>query len=134
MRLLFLRTAAVSLLMLGSAAAQVGGVTGGIGTGSTFGGTGLPSVFGGTTSSAPVGGTGIPMGATELGTSGLSPVPVAPGLSTTAPVSPLAPPLVTGAVPGLAGTTPAGTTITGFGIGGMQPLPGSPGTGLLGNR
>ena len=131
MRLLFLKTAAVSLLMLGSAAAQVGGVIGGIGTGSTFGGTGLPSVFGGTSSSVPVGGTGIPMGATELGTSGLRP---APGISATAPASPLAPPLVTGAVPGLAGTTPFGSTITGFGPGGMAPLPGSPGTGLLGNR
>jgi hypothetical protein len=138
MRLLFIKTAAVSLLMLGSAAAQVNGITSGIGPGSTFGSTGLPSVFGGIASRSPVGSSGIPMGATELGTSGLSPSTAGAGSMATAPVSPLATPGGTGNVPGLAGLAGSSGTssgFTGFGVGGMQPLPGSgPSAGPFGSR
>jgi hypothetical protein len=132
MKSLFVKTAAFFLLMLGTAAAQVGGVGSPLGGTSMLGGAGSASLFG---APSPIGGTGIPMGATELGTSGLSPSPAGAGSMATAPVSPLAPLAVTGAVPGLAGTANSfGSSITGFGPGGMQALPGSPGTGLLGNR
>lgn len=132
MRFLSVTTAAVSLLMLGTAAAQVGGVAGGIGTGSSLGGAGSASLFG-TGSRPAIGSAGIPMGATELGTGGLSPPPAATGIPGTAPVTPMPTPGIAGSVPGLAGA-PFGSVITGYGPGGMQPLPGSPGAGGFGGR
>jgi hypothetical protein len=129
MRFLFVKTAAVSLLMLGTAAAQVGGVTGGIGTGSTFNSTGLPSLFAGTGARAPVGGTGIPLGATGLATGGLSPLPSTTAIPGLAPVTPMSMPAIGSSIPGLAGPSGSGSAFTGFGPGGMQPLPGSPGNG-----
>jgi hypothetical protein len=55
MRFLSVKTAAVYVLMLGTAAAQVGGVAGGIGAGPSFGWTGSRST---------IGSVGIPMGVT----------------------------------------------------------------------
>lgn len=97
--------------------------------------TGLPSLGLGTPGALSPTGAGIPLGAVELGTAGLSPplgtppfaVPVTPGLSSgtsgfgssPAMISPLGP------------ASPAsGMGITNYGVGGMQTLPGNASGGI----
>ena len=129
-------TAAVVILTSGTAYAQLGTLNGG---GMTSLNPGMPSA------SSPVAGTGIPLGATELGTSGLSPPPFATtsglGVGTTTPgvAGPMSlfgnglgpgviPPGSTALSPGMPMQTPGITNprITNYGPGGTQRPPGSP--------
>ena len=127
--------AAVSfLLATGTALAQVGSPM----LGPSLGIPGAGSM---------VGGPGIPMGATELGSNGLSPAPfgvmpgtspVTPSMPSTTMMSGTTPALGTGLSPGVlspSGFGPSSSTfgITNYGVGGVQPLPGSPRSGSAGN-
>jgi hypothetical protein len=93
-----------------------------------------------------VGATGLPMGATELPDSGLSPAPpgVTLGTSPVAPNMPSTSMAVTGAgalgnglgpnvsLPGSFAPAAPSFGITNFGTGGVQSLPGSPRSGSAG--
>jgi hypothetical protein len=97
--------------------------------------TGLPSFGLGTPGAPSPLGTGIPLGAVELGTAGLSPpvgatpfaVPVAPGLSGGASGFGPSPAMVSPLGPASSGS---GMGITNYGVGGMQTLPGSASGGI----
>lgn len=130
--------AAVVLLASGGAHAQLGTLNGGTTSPN-------PGMLG---ASPPVGSSGIPFGAVELGTGGLSPAPFAPsfpnstfsgpsntgiGVGGSSLGSGLSPTLAPPGFPALAptGTSagPRSPTITNYGFGGMQTPPGSPRNG-----
>lgn len=138
--------AAVVLLASGGAQAQFGVPNGGTTSPN-------PGMLG---ASPPVGSSGIPFGAVELGTGGLSPAPFAPSFPSSSPLSSSIPSNTglgvgalgssslgvsslgsglspTPAQPGFSALPPTGTaaglrspTITNYGFGGMQALPGTP--------
>jgi hypothetical protein len=136
--------AAVVLLASGGAHAQLGTLNGGTTSPN-------PGMLG---ASPPVGSSGIPFGAVELGTGGLSPAPFAPsfpsstfsgpsipsntgigvgavgGSTLGSGLSPtLAPPGFPALAPTGTGAGPRSPTITNYGFGGMQTPPGSPRNG-----
>ena len=98
---------------------------------------GLPSFgLGVPGASSSLGGVGIPLGATEMSTSGLSPSP-SPGLSVTtpglvgSPANGIGVPTVGGLSPmlpwyGYSPPSANGMGPTNYGTGGMQSLPGTP--------